>query len=108
MFHYKQFYVCALVGVLIECLYEMHGATIKIVKVCWISKTVIFQLLSMMLINKQKREHSNIRHSIVPCGYDDTGLTGYSSCLFDTLSAYMQHSQCSVSYLWFLLCQQAQ
>jgi hypothetical protein len=27
---YKQFYVCALVGVLIKCLYEMHGATIKI------------------------------------------------------------------------------
>ena len=26
---YKQFYVCALVGVLIKCLYEMHGATIK-------------------------------------------------------------------------------
>jgi len=29
MFEYKQFYVCALVGVLIKCLYEMHGATIK-------------------------------------------------------------------------------
>ena len=26
---YKQFYVCALVGVLIKRLYEMHGATIK-------------------------------------------------------------------------------
>ena len=26
----KQFYVCALVGVLIKCLYEMHGATIKV------------------------------------------------------------------------------
>ena len=25
----KQFYVCALVGVLIECLYEMHGAAIE-------------------------------------------------------------------------------
>jgi hypothetical protein len=23
-------YICALVGVLIKCLYEMHGATIKI------------------------------------------------------------------------------
>jgi len=31
MFQYKQFYVCALVGVLIKCLYEMHGATIKMV-----------------------------------------------------------------------------
>ena len=30
MFQYKQFYVCALVGVLIKCLYEMHGATMKI------------------------------------------------------------------------------
>ena len=30
MFQYKQFYVCALVGVLIKSLYEMHGATIKI------------------------------------------------------------------------------
>ena len=29
MFQCKQFYICALVGVLIECLYEMHGATIK-------------------------------------------------------------------------------
>jgi len=29
MFYYKQFYVRALVGVLIKCLYEMHGATIK-------------------------------------------------------------------------------
>jgi len=29
MFYYKQFYVCALVGVLIKCLYEVHGATIK-------------------------------------------------------------------------------
>jgi len=27
--NFKQFYLCALVGVLIECLYEMHGATIK-------------------------------------------------------------------------------
>jgi len=26
----KKNYVCALVGVLIKCLYEMHGATIKI------------------------------------------------------------------------------
>ena len=26
----KKFYICALVGVLIKCLYEMHGATIKI------------------------------------------------------------------------------
>jgi len=26
----KQFYVCALVGVLIKSLYEMHGAMIKI------------------------------------------------------------------------------
>ena len=29
---YKQFYVCAIVGVLIKCLYEMHGAMIKIKK----------------------------------------------------------------------------
>ena len=29
MFYCKQFYVCALVGVLIKCLYEMHGAMIK-------------------------------------------------------------------------------
>jgi len=29
MFYYKQFYVCALVGVLIKSIYEMHGATIK-------------------------------------------------------------------------------
>ena len=28
---YKKIYVCSLVGVLIKCLYEMHGATIKIV-----------------------------------------------------------------------------
>jgi len=34
MFQYKQFYVCALVGVLIKCLYEMHGSTIKIVEFC--------------------------------------------------------------------------
>jgi len=27
---YKKFYVCALLGALIKCLYEMHGATIKI------------------------------------------------------------------------------
>jgi len=27
---YKQFYVCALVGVLIKYLYEMHGATINL------------------------------------------------------------------------------
>jgi hypothetical protein len=59
----------------------------KIVKVCWKGKTVIFQLLSVMLINKQ-REHSNIRHSIIPCFYDNTGLTGNSSCLFDTFNAY--------------------
>ena len=32
---YKQFYVCALVGVLIKCLYEMHGATIKTIKILW-------------------------------------------------------------------------
>jgi hypothetical protein len=31
MFWYKQFYVCALVGVLIKWLYEMHGATIKMI-----------------------------------------------------------------------------
>ena len=30
MFYYKQFYVCALAGVLTIYLYEMHGATIKI------------------------------------------------------------------------------
>ena len=30
MFQYEQFYVCALVGVLIKCLYEMHGATMNI------------------------------------------------------------------------------
>ena len=29
MFLYKQFYVRALVGVLIKSLYEMHGATIN-------------------------------------------------------------------------------
>jgi len=29
MFEYKQFYVCALVVVVIKCLYEMHGATIN-------------------------------------------------------------------------------
>ena len=29
MFLYTQFYVRALVGVLIKCLYEMQGATIK-------------------------------------------------------------------------------
>jgi len=34
MFQYKQFYVCALVGVLIKCLYEMHGATIKTALCC--------------------------------------------------------------------------
>ena len=28
---YKQLYVCGLVGVLIKCLYELHGATIKMV-----------------------------------------------------------------------------
>ena len=28
-FNVKKFHVCALVGVLIKCLYEMHGATIK-------------------------------------------------------------------------------
>ena len=35
--YYKQFYVCAVVGVLIKCLYEMHCATIKmyIVASCW-------------------------------------------------------------------------
>jgi len=31
IFLYKQLYLCALVSVLIKCLYEMHGATIKIV-----------------------------------------------------------------------------
>jgi len=82
-------------------------------KVCWISKTVIFQLLSMMLKRERERERERERtfkhsHSIVPCGYDNTGLTENSSCLFDTLNAYMQHPQCSVRYLWFLLCQQEQ
>jgi hypothetical protein len=41
MFYYKQFYVCALVGFLINCLYEMHCATIKIHDVTFL-KTVIF------------------------------------------------------------------
>jgi len=40
MFQYKQFYVCALVDVLIKCLYEMHGVTIKIVR-------CMFQALSL-------------------------------------------------------------
>jgi len=29
VFYYKQFYVCALVGVLIKRLKEMHGAMMK-------------------------------------------------------------------------------
>jgi len=29
MFQCKKLYVCALVGVLIKCFYEMHGATIE-------------------------------------------------------------------------------
>jgi len=37
MFQYKQFYVCALVDVLIKCLYEMHGATIKIESYSFVS-----------------------------------------------------------------------
>ena len=28
----QKFYVFAFVGVLIECLYEMHGATMKIIR----------------------------------------------------------------------------
>jgi len=32
MFKYKQFYVCALVALLIKRLYEMQGVTIKIMK----------------------------------------------------------------------------
>ena len=37
-FNVKKYYVCALVGVLIEWLYEMHGATIKISALFWIRK----------------------------------------------------------------------
>jgi len=33
MFWYKQFYVCALDGVLIKCHYEMRSATIKTFKI---------------------------------------------------------------------------
>ena len=33
MFQYKRSYLCALVGVLIHCLYEMNGATIKLFKI---------------------------------------------------------------------------
>ena len=36
MFQYKQFYVCASVGVLIKCLYEMHGATTKTPNFCYL------------------------------------------------------------------------
>ena len=31
----KNFYVCALVGVLIKWLYKMHSATIKTLNLCW-------------------------------------------------------------------------
>ena len=37
---HKQFYVCALVGVLIKCLYEMHGATMKITILTFTSASI--------------------------------------------------------------------
>jgi len=34
----KKFYVCALLGVLIKCFYEMYGATMRIVVCRYISR----------------------------------------------------------------------
>ena len=38
MFYCKQFYVCALVGVLIKCLYEMDGAAINMCFVFYVAR----------------------------------------------------------------------
>jgi len=40
MFQCKKFYVRALVGVLIKRLYEMHGATVKIMKFMFVNASV--------------------------------------------------------------------
>ena len=57
MFKYKQFYICALVGVQIKCLYEMHGAAIKRV-LNTVSEAVKYFELGQNWVRQLVCEHS--------------------------------------------------